>query len=560
MFATVVTMRKFLHTHWGIGAVVVGGVALRLAEYVAPSIVFLPDLRVDHTFARFVLTNAFVVAGTVALFGLGRELDRMSTGIVAAMLFTLSPLAVYYGRFHAQQAAAGAAMVGAVLCAARWLGDAAVADASRARDAVARRVMVVGSVVLGSIALALDPTNLHLLAAIPMVAWLRACRRRWWGVALLIAAIAILAVPLRATLTRMRDLWEPHIPPVGAVALDVVTLALLWDRMTVLLLPVGGFVLFALGVLYVRQRRDAIVPLWVAAATIVSVGVANHHLVHGVAYVSLLAVVCLAAGRGASILLAAGEPGLVRRNLATFAVVALILSTGHGEGYAFARIPVWNTAFVTDRETVPLSWLDRLRAHGAWYFMSSARSLDEIGDRVFADEMQATYGSMTFEQNVLFPIFRAPADTYLPPGRSRLPLLLEAEERPTHLGRIVFDPQADNDYAVRSNREGFIIQGPFLVYPEGEYLIDFRVRAAARPSAVSGPVGHVDVAQRRVVLAQAPVNVEALPTGSDYGHVRLTVVLPRAEVTEFRFFGYGRHTVWLDSIRVRPPGSPAATH
>lgn len=272
--------------------VIVAGVALRLTEYVAPSIRLFPFLVTERTFERFLLANLFVVAASLCLYALGRRVEDPRTGLLAVVVFTLSPWTIYWGRFHVQQTAALAMATLAAVCFLGWLhgrGPVGLALAS------------------GVVAIMLDPINFWLIGVGAAMVAAGSGRNRARAVLALAALLGLSALG-RATFVPTADLWAPGVPAIGALSLGPATLFLLYDRVLTLLLPAGASLLFLLGMLGVTRRRDILIPAWAGVALAWTAWANNRHLAQADGYSAMVAAGSLAAARGASWILRRSSP------------------------------------------------------------------------------------------------------------------------------------------------------------------------------------------------------------------------------------------------------------
>jgi hypothetical protein len=331
------------------------------------------------------------------------------------------------------------------------------------------------------------------------------------------------------------------------------TLYVLYDRFVHLLLPGGAAVLVLVGLLALDRRRAFVGRVWLGLVTGWTLWTANRHLVEAYAYGPILAAASLCAAQGASAILEKTRRGLVVANVGWLVVIGLIFAEWWHYGDAFHRLYRWNAAVVGDRDGVPPSWIETLRAHGARYFVAEAHVPGEIRDQRFLRAMTREYGFRIAYNRVVFPIAHGPADRL--PGSSSGPgplLVFEAEELPTRVGRIVPDAGAGNGYAVRGDRAGMVVFRPYEVYPPGAYLAEYRVRVAP---GLGGTVGHVDVAVdggRRLLARQELSAAPGTPPG--YRSVTLVFALARSERVELRVYAQGPTPIWVDGIRLRPAG------
>lgn len=535
---------RTVRSEWPLLLVLGAGVGLRLIQYVAPRIELFPYAPAQEGFGRFLLTNLFVVGGTLALSALGRHWGDRNTGLLAAIVFSLSPWTIYFGRFHTQQAAAVSTGVLAALCWLRWLDRSGPA---------------LPAVAFGTVAILLDSLNFHLVGLFLAMSW-SVSRRRYREVLLVVGVLLGFSIAGRIAFVPTVDLWMPPVPSVTAVALGPATLFILYDRFLTLALPAGAALLFLVGIARIGGRHDAVVPVWVMFAVIWTVWADNRHLVHSAIYFPLVAAGSVAAARGASWILAVSDRTLLWRNLGWIAVAGLLFSVVARDDPILQRAYRWNTATaVWDRDSVPLSWVDGLRAHGAWYLMTNARTVAEFPDRQFLEAMVASYGIATAADRVVFPILRHPTEYHRPTGAARgelLPLRWEAEELPTQVGRVVFDGMAANEYGVRADRAGVVVHGPYLAYPPGGYAVDFRVRITKPPK--QNDVGRLDVARDggRDLLARRDLTIGDFPRDSGYRDFSLSVTVDRPDPIEFRVVSAGSVSLWVDRILVRTLGAP----
>ena len=138
-------------------------------------------------------------------------------------------------------------------------------------------------------------------------------------------------------------------------------------------------------------------------------------------------------------------------------------------------------------------------------------------------------------------------------------IVMEAEDLPSNTGRIIARKKAFHG-EVRCARPGdesnYMVFGPYIQIPPGQYQVDFILKSTCRSSDVYGWCDVVG-GHGEIILAQAsfPLATFDLEEGENFRTIRLKFRCEGDEHMEFRVFYPGKGTIWVDRITLKILGS-----
>jgi len=130
----------------------------------------------------------------------------------------------------------------------------------------------------------------------------------------------------------------------------------------------------------------------------------------------------------------------------------------------------------------------------------------------------------------------------------------EAETMASHVGRIRVDTTAHNWLARVATEPGFVVYGPYVCTPPGDYVATFWVRQGDPYPANAGlAVAEVVADGGAAVLASYELDESGIPSDR-YEPVEVPFTTPFDVALETRLKLEANAQLWLDGITVRPVG------
>ena len=146
------------------------------------------------------------------------------------------------------------------------------------------------------------------------------------------------------------------------------------------------------------------------------------------------------------------------------------------------------------------------------------------------------------EYKVLATLFSEHHDSY------------EVETLGTQGGKTALDPGASGGKAryASPNFSGFLSYGPYRRYPAGKYEVEFVLKYHEVTSDNDRPLATLDVSTNtgRTILAKRTVKVTDFTEPKTYQTFRLSFLLEKPEVLEFRVSTHGQIELWADVVHV----------
>lgn len=133
-----------------------------------------------------------------------------------------------------------------------------------------------------------------------------------------------------------------------------------------------------------------------------------------------------------------------------------------------------------------------------------------------------------------------------------LRIIYETEYASHSTGKYKRDPEAYNQHALaahKGNKQGFMSYGPYTIFPPGEYLVKFRIKASDYDKKET-PLVRLDVAANRgaTQLGRQEVRGKDIQKKDRYQEFEISFVLEEPQKLEFRVWFFAAATVWVDRI------------
>jgi len=136
-------------------------------------------------------------------------------------------------------------------------------------------------------------------------------------------------------------------------------------------------------------------------------------------------------------------------------------------------------------------------------------------------------------------------DTYASEGQAR------------YFGPVPIPVLSDTEGDVQGSKlslgtQGYLVYGPYRIYPAGQYDIDFTLKCSDEKGAKEEPVAVIDVSTDtgKTILARKELKREDFEGVNAYKTFRLSFFLRSSQQLEFRVFTPGRASLWTDTIAV----------
>ncbi len=139
-----------------------------------------------------------------------------------------------------------------------------------------------------------------------------------------------------------------------------------------------------------------------------------------------------------------------------------------------------------------------------------------------------------------------------------IPIFMDAVKLPRLTGKNYFDSQIQKEVVwagVHKDHENYLTYGPYNYFTKGDYIVYFRLKAAA--NGLSDPVARIEVSNpvlnkgkiaSQSILSQRDIRGTDFPETETYHDFYLSISLPEKQRLEFRTWFYRKTDIWIEKI------------